>query len=319
MGHNIFMELGAAKRAGEGQLQPPAANGTIDLLGLDGATVIGNTASNQTWFLPDEADTLIATTVYVSNRSTGTLTIKNQATTTIDTVGTGETKGFVLTADETWTSLGGVSETTLASTAGAGMVGILDNAGYTTETNVEDALAELYGSLIGQGLGFVHLPLNCWRETTAMAVGAGGGLLTSGTTPVLGAVNGATNGTQLLTWAPGNTDEISQSVVLPDDINPGSNMTFHCRIASSDTNDAVGFSIATYINETEAAITDTTTTNQTIAFLEKTATLSAEDVGLLLAAGAHPIATFGLTPVAHATDSMKCTATWLTYTKLLLS
>jgi hypothetical protein len=65
----------------------------------------------------------------------------------------------------------------------------------------------------------VPLPLTGWREvSTAGAVGdttANGGLLSSNTTPILGAA--ATSEAMIINWAAGNSDIIQCSVALPPD------------------------------------------------------------------------------------------------------
>jgi hypothetical protein len=161
--HNEFSELYAAKAAGENHLVPPSDGSTIDLRGTDGSLVLYDTSSAITGKLP--ASTPFGVTVYVSNRSTGTITVQNPSAVTVDTVADGEIKGFVSAGDNTWNALGGVSGTQLASTAaslGANLVGFQDGGSKTAATTVDGALDEIYVSLTGTGR--IGVPITCITE-----------------------------------------------------------------------------------------------------------------------------------------------------------
>lgn len=346
--HNDFLAMGSAKAAGMHHLVPPSAGGTINLQNMDGALVLGDTSSAENWLLPAEASTPLGTVLYVSNRSTGTITVKNQASSTVDTVADGEIKGFVLSADATWNALGGVSETSLAAStgaagigiadagghyastnvenalqeiwsdlaqtnaaAGAKSIGIQDAGGYTSATTVEAALAEIHANLTGDAI--VNLPLHGWREAVAFDVldaSGNGGVLASDTTPVLSAINDATDGCQRLLWVASNNDQIVQSVRLPSDVDETLPIYVFARVASGGTTDAVGFTVAAFFNEGDTAISEATTTNQTTGYQEVIASIDPADIvdGML-----H----LGLTPVAHTSDTMACTGIWLRYTRKL--
>lgn len=207
-----------------------------------------------------------------------------------------------------------IMEQAVLSTTDA-TVSFSDTNNQTTAATVKAALEEIYQNAIN-AQGFIGVPLTQLRETSTMNVGnaaANGGLLASDTTPVLSAINGATSGSQRVLWAASNNDEVMFQVALPPDFDSTGDVTLHVRIASAGTTNAVGFSVASYWGEGDTVITDTTTTNQTTAYVEKTATIALADL--------HDVdtVTIGLTPVAHTTDTMALSAVWLTYTKKLVA
>jgi hypothetical protein len=151
-----------------------------------------------------------------------------------------------------------------------------------------------------------------FREATNFDVGnitANGGVLASDTTPILSAVNDATDGCQRLAWAASNNDQIITQIPLPPDLDVTKDLVLHVRIASAGTTDAVGFTVDSFFNEGGTKVVDTSGTNQATTYAEKTATIAAADIP----AGAQTL-TIGLTPVAHTTDVMYMTAAWLEYT-----
>ena len=204
----------------------------------------------------------------------------------------------------------GVLSTTAAT------VSYADAGGQTSAATMEAVGAEVYTHILS-AQQFIPIPLNCWREATNFDVGAiaaNGGILASDTTPILSAINDATDGCQRIAWAASNNDQIITSIPIPPNIDVTADMVLHCRIASAGTTDAVGFTVDWFINEGDTKVTDTTGTNQTTSYAEKTATLGNADIG----AGSQVI-TIGLTPVAHTTDIMYCTGIWLEYTGVLLT
>ena len=207
--------------------------------------------------------------------------------------------------------------THIADTSGAhaaSAISIADAGTFTSQTEVEAALQELYQNAISIQ-GFIPMSLMALREAATMAVGniaANGGLLASDTTPILGPVNGATAGAQQVSWAAGNNDAVIFQAPLPPDLDDTADLILHTRIKSAGTTDAVGFAVVSYFNETGAAVADTSQTNQTATWAEKLTTIAAADVP----AGAQTI-TVELTPVAHTTDIMYLSSVWLEYkTKL---
>ena len=202
------------------------------------------------------------------------------------------------------------------ATDGLGGDSLIDAGGFTTATTVEAAIAELYQHLFSTQ-AFIPIPLTSLRETSTMNVGnaaANGGVLASDTTPILSAVNGATDGCQRLQWASSNNDQVMFQIPLPPDLDADADVVLHARIASGGTTNAVGFTLASYFNEGDTAVADTTGTNQTATYTEVTATIAAADVPT----GAQTL-TVGLTPVAHTTDTLNLTALWIEYKRKLLT
>jgi len=193
---------------------------------------------------------------------------------------------------------------------------LADAGSLITATTIEAALQEAFQH-IQSAQSFIPIPLHAVRETTNLDVGnivANGGILASDTTPILEAINAATDGCQRILWANTNNDQITFQTPLPPDLNVGADVVVHFRIASGGTTDAVGFTLASYFNEADTAVADTSGTNQTTTYAEVVATIAAADVPT----GAQTL-TIGLTPVAHTTDTLACTAIWIEYTRTTLT
>ena len=191
-----------------------------------------------------------------------------------------------------------------------------DGSTYTAAATTQAAITELYVDLL-TAQALIPLPLANFKETTNFDVGniaANGGVLASDSTPILEAINAATDGCQRFSWVLDDVDQITIQAIIPPDIDVSADIVFHCRIASEDTTDAVGFTVDWFINEGDTKVVDTTTTNQTATYAEKVATLGNADIP----AGSQTI-TIGLTPVAHGTDAMYMTAAWLEYTRVRLT
>lgn len=155
---------------------------------------------------------------------------------------------------------------------------------------------------------FIPVSLMALREATNFDVSniaANGGLLASDTTPVLDAINDATDGCQRVTWASSNNDQVVFQVPLPPDLDTDKDIVLHFRIKSAGTTNAVGFTVDSFFNEGDTKVVDTSETNQTATWAEKIATIAAADVP----AGAQTL-TVGLTPVAHTTDALYLSAVW---------
>jgi len=164
--------------------------------------------------------------------------------------------------------------------------------------------------------GFITIPLPTLRETTNLDVGnlaAHGGILASDSTPILEAINAATDGAQRVHWASSNNDQVIFQTALPPDFDASKDLELHARIASAGTTDAVALTLASYFSEADTAVADTSESNQTTTFAEKVATIAAADIP-----NDPQILTCGLTPVAHTTDAMYLTGLWLEYTRYYL-
>lgn len=203
----------------------------------------------------------------------------------------------------------------LATTAAASVT-VADSGGFTTAAQVEACLAEIYQDLLSTQR-FIPISLMQLREASNFDVAnaaGNGGVLASDTTPILEGINDATDGCQRLKWAASNNDQVIFQVPLPPDLDDTKDLVLHFRIASAGTTNAVGFTVDSFFNEGDTKVTDTSQTNQTTDYLEKTATIAAADVP----SGAQTL-TVGLTPVAHTTDIMYLTAVWLEYQRKILT
>lgn len=206
---------------------------------------------------------------------------------------------------------------TLASTAngdGASLIGVEDTSSRWTGTDVESVLDEI-GQHIISAQKFIPIPIHTLREAVSFDVGAiaaNGGILASDTTPILEAINAATDGCQRILWAASNNDQVIFQTPLPPDLDVSSDLVIHKRIVSGGTTDAVGFTVASFFNEGDTSIADTSGTNQTTTYAEVTTTIAAADIP----SGAQTL-TVGLTPVAHTTDTLAMSAIWIEYTGIL--
>jgi hypothetical protein len=161
------------------------------------------------------------------------------------------------------------------------------------------------------------IPLTALREASSLNVlniAGNGGVLASDTTPVLSAINGATDGCQRLRWASSNNDQVIFPVIGPEDLDDTADLKLYTRIASGGTTNAVGFTVKTFFDEGSAAVDDTSATNQTVTYANALTTIDKADVP----AGAKTL-TIGLTPAAHTTDTLDLTAVWLEYQRKTLT
>jgi len=198
----------------------------------------------------------------------------------------------------------------------ASAIDATDAGTYFASTAVEGILQEI-GANIETTQAFIPLPLTSFRETTNMDVGTltnNGGILASNTTPLMDAISAAADGCQRLVWAASNVDQIMIQVALPPDRAETTDVVLHTRIKSASTTDAVGFTLASYWNESNGAVADTSSTNQTATYLEKLTTIAAADI-----ATAAQTVSLGLTPVAHNTDALHMSSGWLEYTRKILT
>ncbi len=157
---------------------------------------------------------------------------------------------------------------------------------------------------------FHAVPLATLRETTNMDVGniaANGGLLASDSTPILEAVNGATDGCQRVAWAATNVDQVMFQVPLPPDFDVSSDLEIHIRgLMGGATDTTTSLVSAAYFNEGDTAVADTGSTDFTAAASEVIITIANADIPT----GAQTLS-IGLTPEAHGTDALYVTAVWL--------
>ena len=198
----------------------------------------------------------------------------------------------------------------------AATVSYADAGGQTSAVTMEAVGAELYTDLLS-AQNFIPIPLTTLREVTNFDVGniaANGGILASDTTPVLDAINAATDGCQRILWAANNTDSVMFQTPLPPNLDVASDVVIHTRVMAGTT-DAMGFTTKSHFNEGDTSIADTGQTTQVASWAEKTITIAAADVP----AGAQTL-TVELTPNGAGTaDVFAMSAIWLEYTAVLLT
>ena len=205
-----------------------------------------------------------------------------------------------------------INQNTVTTLGTTGDVAIQEAEGATQRVDFAALAVDVSEIETAYEVWFKDLPLGLWKEATNFDVSniaANGGILASDTTPVLDAINAATDGCQRLLWASSNVDQIIYQLVLPPDFAPGTDVVLHYRILGVGT-DSMGFTVDTFWNELDTKIVDTSTTYATAAWAEKTATIANADIP----ADARTL-TIGLTPVGHGNDAMAISCIWLTGAK----
>lgn len=233
----------------------------------------------------------------------------------ISTVASGSAVGVVKAAVSGAGSIAELIPYPFVSTTAA-TVSIADTDNHTSTATVEAALAEIYQDLLS-AQRFIPVSLMQLREASTMDVGAiaaNGGVLASDTTPVMEAINAATDGCQRLNWVAGNTDQVIFQVPLPPDFNAGADLVLHIRAAMSDTNNTPTFGVDSWFNEGDTKVSDTSGAVTGTSYAEYTATIAHADIP----AGAQTLSV-GLTPAAHANDALYLTAVWLEYSRSILT
>jgi hypothetical protein len=169
--------------------------------------------------------------------------------------------------------------------------------------------------------GFIALPLTAWREVVSNDIGVAadaaargsGSILATDTTPTLELVNGDTDSQIRVLWATGNTDALTTQITLPPDLDRTADIVFNARVVMSGTDDTPVLDLDTFFDEGDTKVED-----QSAAFDENvvnvTITIAAADIP-----DTATTMSVELTPSAHATDTIAMYATWLTYTKKLLT
>lgn len=207
-----------------------------------------------------------------------------------------------------------VEQTVISTTAAT--VSIADAGSFTTAAEVESAIQEIYQHML-TAQAFIPIALHSVRETTnfdVANVAANGGLLASDTTPVLEAINAATDGCQRLSWAATNVDQVTFQTPLPPDIDVTADVVVHIRAAMEAVADTPDITVDSFFNEGDTKVVDTISAITGTAYAEYTGTIGNADVP----AGAQTL-TVGLTPAAHGTDDLYITAIWIEYTKKTLT
>ncbi|MBE7413847.1 MAG: DUF2190 family protein [Deltaproteobacteria bacterium] len=209
-----------------------------------------------------------------------------------------------------------ISMSDAMSATDAASTTIADAGGFTAAGNVEAALAEIYQHL-KTAQAFIPISLHSLREATNFDVGniaANGGLLASDTTPVLSAINDATDGCQRVLWAASNNDQVIAQVPLPPDLDPAADVVVHIRAAMGGTTNTPDITLDSFFNEGDTKVVDTIAAITGTGYAEYTGTIAAADVP----AGAQAL-TIGLTPGAHTTDTLAISAIWIEYKRKVLT
>lgn len=197
----------------------------------------------------------------------------------------------------------------------AATVSIADSGGFTAQTTVEAALAELYQHVL-TALACICIPLALLRElssgSTINAAG-NGGLLASDTTPILDTINGDTDGCFRVEWAASNSDPVAFQVSLPDDLDRTADLLLYLRSYMAGATDTPTIAADTYFDEGDTKVEDTsdaldaTPTGRLITIAAADIPASAE------------IMSVELTPGAHTTDALYITGIKLKYQRKILT
>lgn len=155
----------------------------------------------------------------------------------------------------------------------------------------------------------ISLNLNSWREVTSAGdVGdttANGGILASDTTPIL---RGDAAESFEISWATGNVDPISTSIMLPEDVDGSVACYLDLRL-SSGTTDAASMVVETGWDG-GALVSDTATDTATKSATPHNVitTIAAADVP-----ATPSVLTIALTPPTHATNAIQLHGARLRY------
>lgn len=200
-----------------------------------------------------------------------------------------------------------IADTTNAH--GASAIGIGDAGEFTSESDAEAALQEIYQHLVS-AQKFIGVPLFSLIEgdgtNTVAALGPA-------TTPKLDMANGDTDSGLLVTWAAENVDPVLFQVPLPPDLNTGKDLVIHLRAKMGGATDTPVINSDAYFNEGDTKVEDASAALGA-AYAEKTITIAAADIP----AGAQTL-TVELTPGAHDNDTIVLSALWIEYQAQLLT
>jgi hypothetical protein len=198
-------------------------------------------------------------------------------------------------------------------------VAIADTGSFTSQTDVEGALAEIYQHLKTAN-AHVLFSLHELREVDANGdvgnAAANGGLLASDTTPILRAT--ATTEYEEVSWAATNVDPVQLQTALPSDFDGTGSVTLDLWVYTDNAGGG-GIDAATFTVETSwdggSLVSDTATDGSPATSIHKiTATIDAADVP-----DAASFVTIKLIPAAHGNDPTQLVAARLNYTRKLLT
>jgi hypothetical protein len=197
----------------------------------------------------------------------------------------------------------------------ASEVGIVDTGAFTTATNTESAIAEIYQHLLSSSGGFIDLPLTGWREVDAGGdvgnIVNNGGVLASDTTPKLG--GDAANEFMEIVWAAGVVDHAAYATTLPADFDGTVNCFIDLYVKSGGTTNATSFDVATtWDGGVKGSVTASGSASTSMH--TATATIAAGDIP-----DSPKTLTVDLAANTHATDSFTLLGARLRYKRKLLT
>jgi len=202
--------------------------------------------------------------------------------------------------------------------ADADDVAITDAGGFTSETDVEGALAEIYTHLKTSHAS-IPISLFDFREVTSGSdvgnAAANGGILASDTTPIL---RGDAAESQEIAWAAANADIIACQITLPTDFDGSANATLDLFVYTDNAGGG-GIEAASFTVETSwdggAIVSDSATDSVPATTIHKvTATIAAADIP-----DTASIVSIDLTPGTHANDPIQLVGARLNYKRKLLT
>ena len=133
------------------------------------------------------------------------------------------------------------------------------------------------------------------------------------TDPILDMTNGDTDSALRWVWAAASVEEIITSISLPPDLDTSGDIVLHMYTGKDADANTVTLASDSYFMVGDTKVEDVTATI-TAANAETIITIAAADVP----SGAQTL-TIELTPSAHAGDALYVYATWLEYTRSILT
>lgn len=201
----------------------------------------------------------------------------------------------------------------------ASAISILDSGNFTTASQVEAALAEIYQHLKSIQ-AFIPIPLTAFRELAAgvfINAAGNGGILAIDTTPILSMI--ADGDAMRLAWATGNADQIAAQVILPPDIDVAANMVVHMLVSKDgNTDNACHLDGEAYFGESDSdCFPAAGASNLTVA--DKTELTATIALANLPATQVDYNMTLVLMPETHANDVVYLHGVWIEYKRKLLT
>lgn len=293
-------------------IKDPGAGETIRLRGQSLGIVELTSATSETRTLA--APTQSGQIVTLCHKSDGgdiTLTVTGgydeAGSTTLTFDDPGDFAVFVSVRTAASTYVWRVVKASMLGAETASSILVVDSGGFTTATNVESALAEVYQHLLSTQV-VVPINLHSFREVDSNGdVGTTssiGGVLASNTTPILRA--GSTECEEIF-WAASDVDAVSTSISLPADFDGTADAYVDLYVQANTTDQAPTFTVlqswnaAAQVTDTATAVTATTV--QTI-----TATIASGDVP-----DAATFVTVQLVPATHGTSAFQLHGARLRY------